>query len=270
MSSVNANDGEGFVSAASLVPGFGMAASAAPTGGAPPTIVVANVQPLPAAGANGAAGAINAGGGGASRAHACVYNHLRKWRQRWGRVCKLKELSGALWDDDTKAIMLDQDHYAGHVKDHPKDVEYLNTPIRFYDEMETIFGSACATRRFAVGSNEPLGVSSNTTDIAAGKMEGTFGHQQLGDEKANHGESSKATEPNSSVVGGKWKRACFSEDEMLIMTNMTDVVNNVANALRETGPAHVDADLYHAVMDMPEFTEEALIVAFSHLLDNKA
>ena len=45
-----------------------------------------------------------------------VYNHLRKWRQRWGRVCKLKNLSGALWDDDTKAIMLDWDHYASHVK----------------------------------------------------------------------------------------------------------------------------------------------------------
>ena len=53
------------------------------------------------------------------------------------------------------------------------------------------------------------------------------------------------------------------------MTNMTNAVNNVANALRETGPAHVDADLYHAMMDMPGFTE-ALIVAFSHLLDNKA
>ena len=54
------------------------------------------------------------------------------------------------------------------------------------------------------------------------------------------------------------------------MTNMIDAVNNVANALRETGPVRVDADLYHAVMDMPIFTEKALIVAFSHLLDNKA
>jgi hypothetical protein len=54
------------------------------------------------------------------------------------------------------------------------------------------------------------------------------------------------------------------------MTNMTDAANNIANALRETGPAHVDADLYHAVMDMPGFSEEALIVAFSHLPDNKA
>ena len=43
MSSVNANAGEGFVSAASLVPGFGMAAATAPAGGAPPTIAIANV-----------------------------------------------------------------------------------------------------------------------------------------------------------------------------------------------------------------------------------
>jgi hypothetical protein len=35
-----------------------------------------------------------------------VYNHLRKWRQKWSRVSKLKDLSGALWDDDTHAIML--------------------------------------------------------------------------------------------------------------------------------------------------------------------
>ena len=45
-----------------------------------------------------------------------VYNHLRKWRQRWGRICKLKDLSGALWDKDVKAIMLDPEHYIGHIK----------------------------------------------------------------------------------------------------------------------------------------------------------
>jgi hypothetical protein len=26
-----------------------------------------------------------------------VYNHLRKWRQRWVKVSKLRELSGAQW-----------------------------------------------------------------------------------------------------------------------------------------------------------------------------
>jgi hypothetical protein len=30
-----------------------------------------------------------------------VYNHLRKWKQKWSRVSKLKDLSGALFDDDS-------------------------------------------------------------------------------------------------------------------------------------------------------------------------
>ncbi|XP_066365390.1 uncharacterized protein [Miscanthus floridulus] len=148
-----------------------------------------------------------------------VYNHLRKWRQKrsrvyklrkwrqkWSRVYKLKNLSGALWDSDTNAIMLEQEHYLGHCKDQPKDA----------------------------------------------------------------GCSSKATELLSSAMGGKRKRGIFSEDEKLMLINMPDVVNNVANALSETRPAHVDVDLYLAVMEMPSFTEEALIVAYTYMLDNKA
>ena len=45
-----------------------------------------------------------------------VDNHLRKWRQRWGRISKLKDLSGALWDEEVRAIMLDPEHYIGHIK----------------------------------------------------------------------------------------------------------------------------------------------------------
>ncbi|TVU36268.1 hypothetical protein EJB05_18195, partial [Eragrostis curvula] len=80
-------------------------------------------------------------------------------------------------------------------------------------------------------------------------------------------DGSKATD--APTTGTKRKRA-FSEEEALLMTNMTDAVNNVAAALRETGPAHVDDALYDAVMLAPGFTEEALMVVFSHLLDNKA
>ena len=83
--------------------------------------------------------------------------------------------------------------------------------------------------------------------------------------------SSKATEVLiNSIVGGKRKRGAFTEDEKLLLTNMSNAMNNVANALRETGPAHVDANLYLAVMEMPGFSEEALIVAYTFLLDNKA
>jgi hypothetical protein len=45
-----------------------------------------------------------------------VYNHLRKWRQRWVRVTKLRELSGALWDEDACMIVLEEEHYNGHTQ----------------------------------------------------------------------------------------------------------------------------------------------------------
>jgi hypothetical protein len=88
--------------------------------------------------------------------------------------------------------------------------------------------------------------------------------------KFEYGEGSKDTTPVSTNVWGKRKRPNFSEDEMLMMSNMTDVVNNVANAMLKTGAAHVDPDLYLAVMEMTDFSTEALIVAYTHLLENKA
>jgi hypothetical protein len=150
------------------------------------------------------------------------------------------------------------------LQDHPKDVEFLNTPIIFYTEMETIFGSSMATGRFALGSSEPLGV--NNADSVAAKIEGDAD----GKTSTDVGDSSKTTELLTPSVGTKRKRTIFSEDELLMMTNMTDAVREVANALRETSPAHVNPDLYLAVMDMEGFTTEALIVAYTYLLENKA
>ncbi|CAO1945313.1 unnamed protein product [Urochloa humidicola] len=208
-----------------------------------------------------------------------VYNHLRKWKQKWAKIAKLKDLSGANFDDDSHAIMLEQDHFLGHCKDHPKDAEFLNTPIRFYVEMEAIFGSTLATGRFALGSSAPLGV--NNADSVAAKIEGNDFTSPSFDTKPfdtkpfdgkpyiDLGEGSKATTPQSGTAGVKRKRN-FSEEEILMMTNMTDAVNNVANAMIKTGAAHVDPDLYLAVMETPDFSTEALIVAYTYLLENKA
>ena len=45
-----------------------------------------------------------------------VYNHLRKWRQRWIKVSKLRDLSGAQWCEETFMIILEETHYQGHIK----------------------------------------------------------------------------------------------------------------------------------------------------------
>ena len=98
--------------------------------------------------------------------------------------------------------------------------------------MEAIFGHSMATGRYALGSGEALGV--NQADSAAAKVEGSAFHH-VPKEKTNTevGEGSKAIEQLHSMVGGKRKRGNFTEDEMLLLTNMSNVVNNVANALRE-------------------------------------
>ena len=43
-----------------------------------------------------------------------VGNHLRKWKNRYQRIEKLRVLSGALWDDEQKIIVLEEQHYLGH------------------------------------------------------------------------------------------------------------------------------------------------------------
>jgi hypothetical protein len=45
-----------------------------------------------------------------------VSNHLRKWKKKWAKINKLKGLSGAVWDEHTCTIMLDQEHYTDHIK----------------------------------------------------------------------------------------------------------------------------------------------------------
>uniref|UniRef100_A0A453DFI8 Myb/SANT-like domain-containing protein n=1 Tax=Aegilops tauschii subsp. strangulata TaxID=200361 RepID=A0A453DFI8_AEGTS len=73
-----------------------------------------------------------------------VRNHLKKWRKIWVRVVNLKNLSGAIWDEDTCTIRLSEEHYAGHCMTHKPDAPFLNNPIEHYHAMATIFGTTGA------------------------------------------------------------------------------------------------------------------------------
>ena len=44
-----------------------------------------------------------------------------------------------------------------HSYDHPRDVEFLNTPIQNYSQMQHILSFGLATGKHAMGSGEPLG-----------------------------------------------------------------------------------------------------------------
>ena len=72
------------------------------------------------------------------------------------------------------------------------------------------------------------------------------------------------------VLDRKRKRAGFMEDELSIFNSMTWAVKEVAIAIRESKSMDVHPDLYSAVMEQGGFSDEALMAALSHLLDNKA
>ncbi|WVZ88740.1 hypothetical protein U9M48_035224, partial [Paspalum notatum var. saurae] len=91
---------------------------------------------------------------GVQRTGTQVGNHLRKWKRIYAKVEKLKNLSGALWDEQNCMISFDPEHYNNNIKassayvipnmiwDHREDANYLNTPIEHYHEMATIFGNS--------------------------------------------------------------------------------------------------------------------------------
>ncbi|CAM0904209.1 unnamed protein product [Alopecurus aequalis] len=185
-----------------------------------------------------------------------VYNHLRKWRMRWIQVSKLRDLSGAGWDEETCTIILEEVHYRGHISDHPKDAEFLNNPVLNYIQMQIIFSYGLATGKHAMGSGDPLG-----TPLPEDA------ETQESDTVINDGPDKPVDPP---IVGGKRKRGALGDDEIQAFSSMTEAVKEVAAAIRENKPTDLHPDLYAAVMDAVGFTEEALMLALGHLVDHKA
>lgn len=72
------------------------------------------------------------------------------------------------------------------------------------------------------------------------------------------------------VAGTKRKRSTLNDDDLTILSGVSTIVNNTIDALRETEVDDIHPDLYKTIMFMLGFSEEALIVAYGHLLDPKA
>jgi len=62
----------------------------------------------------------------------------------------------------------------------------------------------------------------------------------------------------------------LAEEDVVLFTGMAEAVKDVADAIRSTKVEDSHPELYGAVMFVPGFTEEALMCAYGHLLDNKA
>ncbi|KAE8810822.1 Histone-lysine N-methyltransferase SUVR5 [Hordeum vulgare] len=72
------------------------------------------------------------------------------------------------------------------------------------------------------------------------------------------------------VLDRKRKRERFVDEELSVFKSMTEVVKEVATAIRGSKSTDVHPHLYGAIMEQTGFSLEALMVALSHLLDNKS
>ncbi|CAN6233820.1 unnamed protein product [Urochloa humidicola] len=209
-----------------------------------------------------------------------LYNHLRKWRTRWVRVCKLKDLSGALWDEDLCMITLDPEHYNGHVKDHPKDKEFLNTPIVNYNFMQIVFGAGTATGRYAMGSGEPLGQAPDNVinldnDAPPPTPRGREDGPSAKDEKINDVKL-KGKKINDYVVKDlmdekKPKKAkAMTEEDRAVLTEMTQAMKGVGTAISEGNNAEGAPGIYQAVMGCPGFARSDLMPCLNYMTKHKA
>ncbi|XP_044961708.1 uncharacterized protein LOC123412823 [Hordeum vulgare subsp. vulgare] len=170
-----------------------------------------------------------------------VRNHLKKWRKIWGRVVILKNLSGALWDEDTCTIRLAEEHYAGHCMAHKVDAPYLNTPIEHYHAMVTIFGTTAASGIDARSGNDLLSI-------------------EVEDEENGEVNTSPNVVESSHPKGPPKKKAKVVKVlEDPLVTTLNYGFKLVADALVKSGDE---------VCKLGEFDEEHLAHYYAHLVDN--
>src|SRR5438046_2367017 len=102
--------------------------------------------------------------------------------------------------------------------------------------MQMIFANGQATGKFAMGSSEALGSPSDFAEssIKVDGMKIDDVSKLFGDAPKNQDDGAIAAAGSGSGVGNKRKRSMLSEEDVSVMFSMTDAVNNVADAIRET------------------------------------
>ncbi|KAI4999564.1 hypothetical protein ZWY2020_004153 [Hordeum vulgare] len=126
--------------------------------------------------------------------------------------------------------------------------------------MEHIFSFRLATGKHVMGSGEPLG--SPMPDFPAIPDVEVIDGPDKNFEKP-------FDKPFAPVHDRKRKRGGLTKEEINVFCSMSEAVKEVATTIMECKPLDVHPDMYGAVMTQGGFSDEALMEALSHLLDNK-
>uniref|UniRef100_A0ACD5Z4A8 Uncharacterized protein n=1 Tax=Avena sativa TaxID=4498 RepID=A0ACD5Z4A8_AVESA len=204
-----------------------------------------------------------------------VTNHLRKWKVRYQRIEKLRLLSGALWDDDQKMIVLEEQHYLGHTQETPKDAEFLNTPLVNFEYMERCFADKLATGKYAMGSSAPLGKPIDVEGSIDLEGKETIGEGFVEGQAAfnlgvNPGvQDVTSTTPSPTATNNKRKRpSILSDEDTIQVNNMSGALRDMAGAINNTCHTETHPDLCKTVMDL-NFDMDQKLAVLDYLTEHK-
>jgi hypothetical protein len=93
-----------------------------------------------------------------------LQSQLQWLKTRYTTFKKIKNTSGAGWDDEKKIILLDPATWRGFIDVHKEAKEFVDKPFPLYDDLHELFGGSTATGNGAKSSTGVSAGGSSSSD----------------------------------------------------------------------------------------------------------
>ncbi|XP_039141232.1 uncharacterized protein LOC120278518 [Dioscorea cayenensis subsp. rotundata] len=179
-------------------------------------------------------------------------------------IKKVRDLSGAGWDDATKTITLDPLVALAYVEAHPATKPVINKPIEHYEELRLICGEDNATGSYATSMFDDFG---DKSDHGGNNMD-NFDESpvdQPSDDDADADANSAPPVVSSPATSStpRSQRSSRGSKNPSMMGDLIIMVGEMASAIKN--PTHWSETLYAKVMEVDGFHKKKLVDAFYYL-----
>ncbi|KAH7685606.1 Myb/SANT-like domain-containing protein, partial [Dioscorea alata] len=193
-----------------------------------------------------------------------VENHYRTLKTRYAKIKKVRELSGAGWDDATKTITLDPTVALTYIEAHPAAKQFINKPIEHYEALRVICGEDSATGAYATSVFTEFGDNSEHEGNNMDNFEeGPIEHPSDDDADANSAPPVVSSPATSATPRSMSRRSSKGSKNPSMMGDLIVVVGEMATAIKN--PTHWTESLYAKVMEVDGFDKKELVQVFDIL-----
>lgn len=159
-------------------------------------------------------------------------------------------------------------------QDHHHDADFLNTPIKHYREMATIFVKGMTSSRPAKSSSGPLardvtenGIENENMDVESDLIAKCVEEAAVSFSNSDEGDAGDS----SGGLPPPPKKAKVKNDESMLC-RMTRMLDRLAEAIEKCSGKDTDVppDLWGNMKDLPGFEQEHLAHYYAYLCENPA